>query len=321
MKSEDNRKTNRNAFLSGNSKLRKLIFAGTIVYAVLVLYFMFLGFHRMDQKTDYNQYTFILVPERMLLRFPQLTMSWLYDFGNIAAFIPFGIIIPLLYRIRFRKFISLFILLISFLEVIQSITFLGTFDIMDIISNTLGAIIGFVAYKVGFSTEITLKKLATSVASILALFIVVMTVSEIINYGVHVNERLGPVKAISEISKIAPVTEEIMPFAVQGEQINPTLNLLTSKDGTSREYLFHVGKENPWIYANCGIPDGEEYKGSVMIMVNGEELFLFSEKDEDKHAQKVKTFYNAKLEELKIIVTGNAKVWDVGIAEIKHWWE
>ena len=321
MKNVENKKTNRNDFLSVNSKLHKLIFAGTIVYAVLVLYFMFLGFHRMDQNADYNQYTFILVPERILLRFPQLTMSWLYDFGNIAAFIPFGIIIPLLYRIRFRKFISLFIFVISLLEVIQSITFLGTFDIMDIISNTLGASIGFVAYKVGFATEITLKKLATSVASIFALFIVVMTVSEIINYGIHVNERLGPVIAISEISKIAPVTEEIMPFAVQGEQINPTLNLLSSKDGTSREYLFHVGKEDPWIYANCGIPDGEEYKGSVMIMVNGEELFLFSDKDEDKHAQKVKSFYNAKLEELKIIVTGNAKVWDVGIAEIKHWWQ
>jgi hypothetical protein len=30
---------------------------------------------------------------------------------------------------------------------------------------------------------------------------------------------------------------------------------------------------------------------------------------------------NAKLKDLKIIVTGNAKVWDVGIAEIMHWWQ
>ena len=108
---------------------------------------------------------------------------------------------------------------------------------------------------------------------------------------------------------------------MQGEKIDPTLNLYSSRDEKSKEYLFNVGKENPWIYANIGIPDGVEYKGSVTIMVNGEELFLFSDKDEGKNTFKVKTFYNAKLKDLKIIVTGNARVWDVGIAEIKHWWQ
>ena len=97
--------------------------------------------------------------------------------------------------------------------------------------------------------------------------------------------------------------------------------MYNSNDGTSKEYLFHVDKNNPWIYANIGIPDDEEYKGSVTIIVNGDELILFSDKDEDKNAQKVKTFFNTKLKDSKIIVTGNAKVWDVGIAQIKHWWE
>ena len=134
-----------NKLLSDNSKvinnrLRWIILAGTIVYAALILYFMFFGFNRLNPKSSYNQYTFLFIPEGIPLRFPELTMSWLYDFGNIAAFIPFGIIFPLLYRIRFRTFIPLFILVIAFLEVLQSLTFLGTFDVMDIISNTLGAI-------------------------------------------------------------------------------------------------------------------------------------------------------------------------------------
>lgn len=302
------------------SKLRRLVLVGTIVYAALVLYFMFFGFNRMGQYSEYNQYTFLFVPEGVPLRFPELTMSWLFDFGNIAAFIPFGIIIPLLYRVRYRKFIALFILVISSLEVLQSLTFLGTFDIMDIISNTLGASIGFLVYKVGFSTGITFKKLTASVVSILISFLIIMVVSETINYGVHVNETIGQVQAINEISKTAPVSEILSAFTVQGEKANPTLNLYRSKDGISKEYLFIVDKENPWIYATCGIPDGEEYKGSVTIMVNGEELFQFSDKD-DRNLYKVKTFYNAELKELKIIVTGNAKVWDVGIAKIKHWWE
>ena len=317
---------NGNKLLSNNSeviniRLRRIILAGTIVYAVLILYFMFFGFNRLDPKSSYNQYTFIFVPEGIPLRFPELTMSWLYDFGNIAAFIPFGIIFPLLYRMRFRKFIPLFLLVIAFLEVLQSLTFLGTFDVMDIISNTLGAIIGFVAYKAGFSSEITFKKLIASAISIFILFIGIMTVSETVDYVVHVNERIGPVEAINEISTTAPESESISTFTVQGEKIEPALNLFSSKDGISKEYQFNLNKKSLWFYANCGIPDGEEYKGSVMIMVNGEELIQFSDKDEDKNVWRVKTFIDTDIEDFKIIVNGNAKVWDVGIAEIKHWWE
>ena len=44
-------------------------------------------------------------------------------------------------------------------------------------------------------------------------------------------------------------------------------------------------------------------------------------KDEDKHTWKVKMFFGSKIENIKTIVAGNAKVWDVSIAEIKHWWE
>ncbi len=326
MKSQQKEIASENKMLSDNpvalnNKLRRYILIGTIVYTALILYLMYFGFNRIEQNIDYNQYTFIFVPEGIPLRFPKLTMSWLYDFGNIAAFIPFGIVIPLLYRTRFRKFITLFLLVITFLEILQSLTFLGTFDVMDIISNTLGAIMGFVAYKVGFFAEITFKKLVASAVSLLILFIGVMTVSETIDYVVHVNERIGPVEAINEISTNAPVIEKISTFSVQGEKIEPTLNLFSSSDGMSKDYLFELGKENLWFYANIGIPDGEEYSGSAMIMVNGEELIQFSDKDEDKNTFQMKMFFDSKIEDVKIIVTGNAKVWDVSIAEIKHWWE
>ncbi len=185
----------------------------------------------------------------------------------------------------------------------------------------MGAIIGFIAFKVGFSTGITFRKLVASAVSILISILLIIVVSETINYGVHVNETIGQVQSITEISKTAPETEPLSAFKVQGENANPTLNLYSSRDGISKEYLFKVDRENPWIYATCGIPDGEEYKGSVTILVNGEELFQFSGKDEDRNIHKMKTFYNAELKEMKIIVTGNAKVWDVGIAKIKHWWE
>ncbi|OPJ59834.1 VanZ family protein [Clostridium chromiireducens] len=304
-----------------NDKLRIYIFVGTIVYTILILYFMFLGFNRIEGRSVYNQYTFILVPEGLPLRFPELTMSWLYDFGNIAAFIPFGIVIPLLYCVRFRKFIALFISAILFLEVLQSLTFMGTFDIMDVISNTLGAMIGFVGYRVGFSSKLNFKKLVASVASMIMLIVGVMGVSETIDYGVNVNKRIGPIQALNEANTSIPITKNFSTFTVQGEKVQPEFNLFSSNDGISKEYLFNLGKKNLWLYADYGIPDGEEYKGSVTIMINGEEFVQFTNEDKDNHMLKLKTFFDSEIKDVKIIVTGNAKVWDVSIAEIKHWWE
>lgn len=302
-------------------KLRIYIFIGTIVYTILILYFMFLGFNRIEGRSVYNQYTFILVPEGIPLRFPELTMSWLYDFGNIAAFIPFGIVIPLLYRVRFRKFIALFISAILFLEVLQSLTFMGTFDIMDVISNTLGAMIGFVGHRVGFSSKLNFKKLVASVAAMLMLIVGVIVVSETIDYGVNVNKRIGPIQALNEANTSIPITKNFSTFTVQGEKVQPEFNVFSSEDGMGKEYLFNLGKKNLWLYANYCIPDREEYKGSVTIIINGEEFVQFTDEDKDNHMLKLKTFFDSEIKDVKIIVTGNAKVWDVSIAEIKHWWE
>lgn len=63
------------------TRLRRFILAGAIVYVALVLYFMFFGFNRIDQKIDYNQYIFMLVPERVPLRYPELTILWVCDFS------------------------------------------------------------------------------------------------------------------------------------------------------------------------------------------------------------------------------------------------
>lgn len=299
----------------------RFLLAGTVLYTFLVLFFMFFGFDRIGRQIDYNEYEFLLVPEGIPLRFPKLTMSWLFDFGNIAAFIPFGIMVPLLYRTRFRKFITLFIVVISSLEVIQSLTFLGTFDTMDIISNTLGAIIGFIAYKVGFSPKLSFKRLVASAASILMLIIGIMVVSEAIDYSVHVNERIGPVQALNEISTNTPSTKEFSAFTVQGQTIQPQLHLFSSGDGTAQKYRFHVGKKNLWLYADCGIPDEEAYKGSVTFLVNGEEFLQFSDEDMGSHRWNLKTHFEGNIEDIEVIVTGNAKVWNVSIAEIKHWWD
>lgn len=71
--------------------------------------------------------------------------------GNIIAFIPWGFCWPILVK-KCKSLLATFmgsLLLVISIEVAQLITTLGSFDIDDIILNTLGAIIGYSLYKIG----------------------------------------------------------------------------------------------------------------------------------------------------------------------------
>lgn len=70
--------------------------------------------------------------------------------GNIIAFMPFGFLLPA-FNNRMSKFksilISSFILSLMF-ETIQLLTVLGEFDVDDILLNILGAVFGYLLYKI-----------------------------------------------------------------------------------------------------------------------------------------------------------------------------
>jgi glycopeptide antibiotics resistance protein len=282
---------------------------------------MFFAFNRIDAATNHYGYEFILIPEAVPLRFPQLSFSWLYDFANIAAFVPFGILIPLLFRVDFKKFITFFIAAILLLETLQSLTFLGTFDIDDVISNTLGAIVGFIGYRVGFSSKIIPKKLIASILSVLILFTGIIAASESINFVVQ--KREGSIQSLSnftETNNSIAQTKSLPSFTVLGNKVEPKLNLYSSEDGKSKEYTYHLGNKNDVIfYAYYGIPDNVDFKGEVSIIADGNLFFQCSDKY-DKDMVPVQMHFN-QINEIKIIVTGNAKIWDVGITQSKHWWE
>ena len=68
--------------------------------------------------------------------------------GNVIAFIPFGFMIPIVSlknRVFFRT-VGLTFLLSLFIECIQLITRVGSFDVDDLILNTLGGIIGHIIF-------------------------------------------------------------------------------------------------------------------------------------------------------------------------------
>ena len=115
----------------------RLVLAWTlfIVYMVFLMYFLFfaeiMGRTYIDRDYHYN-----LTPFREIRRFIvyRRTLGWFAVLsnllGNVLAFVPFGMILPML-----------------FVETIQLISKVGSFDVDDLILNTLGAALGYLAYR------------------------------------------------------------------------------------------------------------------------------------------------------------------------------
>lgn len=73
--------------------------------------------------------------------------------GNIAVFIPFGIFMPLLFpKCKNVILTALFSLEFSIvIEVIQIVSRVGSFDVDDLLLNTLGGVCGFIIFVIGAS--------------------------------------------------------------------------------------------------------------------------------------------------------------------------
>ena len=68
--------------------------------------------------------------------------------GNIVAFIPYGMLLPLLAHNQ-RKFYRVVLLSFDFsllVELVQLVSKVGSFDVDDLILNTIGGAIGYVGF-------------------------------------------------------------------------------------------------------------------------------------------------------------------------------
>nr|WP_309101338.1 VanZ family protein [Fredinandcohnia onubensis] len=128
----------------------KRFLAGTvfITYSLFLLYWMFFAFSR----TEGGEFRYNLTPFSTIKNyftyydhFP--FHIWIINIaGNIGVFIPFGIVLPILFPklSNFFLFIFAFAIGITSLEVLQLFSMLGSFDVDDIILNTVGAVIGYI---------------------------------------------------------------------------------------------------------------------------------------------------------------------------------
>jgi glycopeptide antibiotics resistance protein len=123
------------------------------LYFVVLFYFLFfsesMGRNYADRTYHYN-----LVPFREIRRFIQYAQTLgmqavlLNLVGNVLAFLPFGTFLPLFSkRCRAGAFTVLYSFELSLVvELLQLVTKVGSFDVDDLLLNTLGGLLGFVVY-------------------------------------------------------------------------------------------------------------------------------------------------------------------------------
>lgn len=310
-----------------STKQRKLIFSILTIYTALILFFLFFSFGRLDVAVN-QEYRFNLIPSNIRLIFPTIWSleyfkRWFFNFGNFAGFIPFGILIPTLYPCKFFKFISLFFLSILTIETVQMLTFLGSFDINDAIVNTLGAAVGFYAYKTGFHFTNNWKRIAVTVMSAVIFSIAVIGFSELENKCFTKIE--GPVIALDglETNGKLPLVKNLKSFEIGHEKIEPKINLYSSEGDNMEIFTYVFGGKDIVITMNYGITDNaSDYDSEMVILVDGKEVDTYSVDKEYRYPNSIGSEFNIdKVNELTIMIKGNVKLWDVTFKEMKYWWK
>lgn len=137
-------------------KERRRLAAGIlfVIYFIVLFYFLFFS-EKMGRTYSERAYHYNLVPFKEIGRFLKYwrvlgTNAVLLNIvGNVAAFLPFGIFLPIfsarcrkLWRTMYYSFeLSLLV------ELLQLISKVGSFDVDDLLLNTLGGVLGFLVYR------------------------------------------------------------------------------------------------------------------------------------------------------------------------------
>ena len=124
-----------------------------VAYLALLCYFLFFA-DSMGRTYEGRAYHYNLTLLKEIKRFWKYRRTldfWpvvINLFGNVVAFLPFGALLPSLF-VRCRRFFLTTLLSFEFslcVEIIQLVWKVGSFDVDDILLNTLGGALGFCIY-------------------------------------------------------------------------------------------------------------------------------------------------------------------------------
>ena len=166
-------------------KQRRLARLALLVYALVLVYFMFFGFGRLER---YSSFQYSLKIYSIPLWFPKMPSDawriWIFSVGNLAAFMPLGALIPASLSQAWRKYwkcLLLFLLGITALELLQMLSLLGSFDVEDILVNTMGFSAGYAAWKFARRGKNAKKQLLLWCVAAFVLIWVCIGAAEVVN--------------------------------------------------------------------------------------------------------------------------------------------
>lgn len=134
---------------------QKIIQIGAIIclvmYLGLLFYLTFISgyYGRAEFHQGYN-----LIPFKTIIYYIKMNDSIKSVItnliGNILAFMPLGFLVPIVSK-RCRNVLAILliaIILTAFIEATQYLTYVGTFDIDDMILNVVGGLFGYLVYQI-----------------------------------------------------------------------------------------------------------------------------------------------------------------------------
>ncbi len=125
-----------------------------LAYLILLIYFLFFA-ESYGRLSVYEEYRYNLELFKEIQRFWMYReeLGWFTVFnllGNVMAFVPFGAILPVIWK-KTRGFFRILFLTFGFslaVETVQLVTKVGIFDVDDLFLNTLGGMVGYVIFAV-----------------------------------------------------------------------------------------------------------------------------------------------------------------------------
>lgn len=140
--------------MDANKKKRHIV-AGILflLYFIVLFYFLFFS-EEMGRTYSERAYHYNLVPFKEIGRFLRyrevlgMKAVLLNIVGNVAAFVPFGVFLPI-FSARSRKLwrtVYYSFELSLLVEVLQLVFRVGSFDVDDLLLNTVGGMLGFLVY-------------------------------------------------------------------------------------------------------------------------------------------------------------------------------
>lgn len=125
-----------------------------IIYLVGMFYFLFFSEHygRTEELNDYKYNLEFFNEIKRYIRYHKVLgfeFVLVNLFGNVLAFMPFGFCLPIISKNedKFLRILTASFFFSMMIETIQLIYKIGIFDVDDLFLNTIGGVLGFIAYR------------------------------------------------------------------------------------------------------------------------------------------------------------------------------